>query len=219
MNWLIDVHYNLVRSTEKVESNIVEGDTTFYRSYIEYYSSVDVPVFRPDICLYLVLNEYSRIMETNRNFVSIFLKSSPDNFEIIHKIAQMKSSSASRTYSSISSKSVRVLGSREEWEYVKWCISSLSSDHSFPGMKWKSYSHACVNEIEKLIHNQSVNILAFYENVHEIRSNISYITWVEHETERMFLKVVGFVNDDASYGECTYEVFDRFVFDMITNEI
>lgn len=214
MNWLIDVHYNLVRSSEKLESNVVESDTTFYRSYMEYYSSVDVPVFRPDICLYLVLNEYSRIMETNRNFLSVFLKSSPDNFDMIHKIAQMKSSTTSRTYPSIPSKDVRVLGSKSEWKYVQTSISSLTSDDTFSGLAWKLYVERCIREIDNILTNQPVNILSFYENVEEIQSNISYITWIEDETERLFLKVVGFI-DNAEYGECTYEIFDRFLFDML----
>jgi hypothetical protein len=73
-----------------------------------------------------------------------------------------------------------------------------------------------MHEIDNLLNNRPVNILAFYESTSEIQSNLSYITWIEDETEKMFLKVVGFVNDDAEYGECIYEVFDKFVFDMVT---
>jgi hypothetical protein len=74
-----------------------------------------------------------------------------------------------------------------------------------------------MHEIDNLLNNRGVNILSFYESTSEIQSNLSYITWIEDETEKMFLKVVGFVNDDAEYGECIYEVFDKFVFDMVTS--
>lgn len=206
MNWLKTIHYNLQRNTEKVDSNVIESDTTFYTSYMDYYLSEEEPVFSPTICLYLMLRELSRIQKGN----------CPEIFETMCDMLTLKRSNYVHVYPNIPRKRLCIKGTKTDWEYVMRTTQTLKQEHMSTLMetyRWKWFMDSCYVSIQKILNKEDISILPFYFYNDEFKSDVWYGIWSD-EYDKQYIKIMGFVSG-GQLGEITYEVFNKHVYDCL----